>query len=139
MSAESASYDAVVWVWRQGLMNGTSDTTFSPEETVSRAMAVTILARMAEAEAVDSDAFSDVESGTWYSGYVGWAISNGIVEGDGAGHFLPEEPVTGEQMALMLSRYAEGSGASYTAPEGAGSALLTRAELAQMLYSYQQG
>ena len=80
-----------------------------------------------------------MESGTWYSGYVGWAISNGIVEGDGAGHFLPEEPVTGEQMALMLSRYAEGSGASYTAPEGAGSVPLTRAELAQMLYSYQQG
>ena len=139
VSAESASYDAVVWVWRQGLMNGTSDTTFSPEETVSRAMAVTVLARMAGAEAVDSDAFSDVESGTWYSGYVGWAISNGIVEGDGAGHFLPEEPVTREQMALMLSRYAEGSGASYTAPEGAGSVPLTRAELAQMLYSYQQG
>ena len=45
MSAESASYDAVVWVWRQGLMNGTSDTTFSPDLVCSRAQIVTFLYR----------------------------------------------------------------------------------------------
>ena len=58
---------------------------------------------MAEAEAVDSDAFSDVESGTWYSGYVGWAISNGIVEGDDRG-MRPDDAMMVSEFAALLSR-----------------------------------
>ena len=73
-------------------------------------------------------AYADVAPGSWYAGYVGWACDGGIVEGDGAGRFLPDEAVTAEQMALMLARYDGGYAAS-TAFTGA----LTRAQLAQML------
>ena len=133
----SPYYDAVKYVYDAGLMEGTGETTFSPDSTVTRAQAVTVLARLAGAQAAESSAFSDVTAGSWYSGYVGWAVENGIVQGDGQGHFLPDSAVTGEHMELMLTRYAQASGIDYTASNTSGEAL-TRAGLAQMLSVFAQ-
>ena len=132
VSEGDAYYDAVRYLYGLGVMNGTSDTAFSPDEPVSRAMAVTVLARLAGAAESETAEFSDVAAGSWYSGYVGWAVDRGIVEGDGQGHFLPDQAVTGEQMGLMLGRYYAGyaGGSTSTQP-------LTRGELAQMLMEAQ--
>ncbi|BDF68580.1 hypothetical protein CE91St43_25520 [Oscillospiraceae bacterium] len=121
-------YEAVKTLYKAGIMTGTGENSFSPNGSVTRAQAVTVLARLAGAERAETAAFSDVASGSWYAGYVGWACDGGIVEGDGAGRFLPDEAVTAEQMALMLARYDGGYAAS-TAFTGA----LTRTQLAQML------
>lgn len=132
------SYDAILWLYENGIMNGTGDTTFSPESTLTRAMAITLLGRLAQAEPRDSNAFTDVESGTWYSGYIGWAVDNGIVEGYGGGLFGPNDMVTAGQLNLMLSRYAALLGYDYYSGLS-GNAALTRAETAQALYSFCLG
>lgn len=127
VSADDPGRSAIQALYKAGAMEGTGNGRFSPDMTLTRAQAVTVLARLAGAEAQESDAFSDVAQGSWYAGYVGWAVDNGIVQGDGAGHFYPDMAVTADQMALMLSRYR----ADYqntTDFEGE----LTRSQLAQM-------
>ena len=133
----SSSYEAIKFVYDSGLMEGTGDGMFSPDGTVTRAQAITVLARLAGADAQESSAFSDVTANSWYSGYVGWAVENGIVEGDGQGHFLPDSNVTVEHMELMITRYAEANGIDYT-PSAASTGDLTRAGLAQMLMELAQ-
>ncbi len=121
-------YGAVKALYEMGVMQGTGTDTFSPDMTVTRAQAVTVLARLAGAEEAETNIFTDVEQGSWYSGFVGWAVQHGSVQGDGEGHFMPYESVTAEQMALMLGRFS----AEYenkTSFMGA----LTRLQLAQML------
>lgn len=122
------NYEAIRAVYAAGAMTGTGEGRFSPSAPVTRAQAVTVLARLAGAEAAETSDFTDVEAGSWYSGYVGWALEQGIVEGDGQGHFLPQESVTAEHMALMLSRYDE----SYVNLSGF-TGDLNRGQLAQML------
>lgn len=100
-------YEAVKALYTAGVLKGTTDITFSPMVHVTRAQAVTALARLAGAKEEETAAFTDVTANSWYSGYVGWAVEKGIVEGDGQGHFFPDEVVTAEHMALMLERYAE--------------------------------
>lgn len=105
---ERAWYHAAVDdCFRRGLMNGVSDTRFEPEETLSRAMLVTVLYRMAGSPAVDgSHGFSDVKSGSWYDAAVRWAKQSGVVNGVDETHFAPNESITREQMAAMFCRYA---------------------------------
>jgi len=122
-------YAAVKALYKAGAMEGTGADTFSPRMAVTRAQAVTVLARLAGAESAETDAFSDVAEGSWYSGYVGWAVEEGLVEGDGLGHFFPDRTVTAEEMRLMLERFQEGAGAAADGFAGE----LTRVELAQML------
>lgn len=116
---------------------GTGNGKFSPDQTVTRAMAITVLGRMAKAEQKDTDKFSDVANGSWYSGYVGWASDNGIVVGDDEGLYMPNQAVTGEQMELILTRYAKLNGLRYTA-SNTSKEPLTRGELAQMVYKIYQ-
>lgn len=98
---------AVAYVYRQGLMSGTAQDRFSPDLTTSRAMIVTILHRLAGSPAVTGGAaFTDVASGDWYAGGVAWASANGIVTGYGDGRFGPNDPITREQLAAILHRYA---------------------------------
>ncbi len=127
VSADDPGYAAIQALYKAGAMEGTGEGRFSPDMTLTRAQAVTVLARLAGAEAQETDMFSDVAAGSWYAGYVGWAVDKGIVQGDGAGHFYPDLPVTADQMALMLSRYRPGY-QSTTDFEGD----LTRSQLAQM-------
>ncbi len=109
--AESAwYYDAVEYVFLNGLMNGTSETTFAPQSTLTRAMMAAVLCNMEENPQVGDNAFTDVDADAWYADAVNWAAANGIVGGYGDGIFGPNDPVTREQMASMLYRYAEYKG-----------------------------
>lgn len=104
-------YDAVAYVYENGLMTGTSGTLFSPNATTTRAMIVTILYRLEGSPVANGSAgFTDVAYGTWYTAAVNWAAANEIVTGYGSGKFGPMDPITREQMAAILFRYADFKG-----------------------------
>ena len=88
-------------------MAGTSDTTFSPNETTTRGMIVTILYRLEGEPAAVASNFQDVPAGQYYADAVAWASANGIVSGYGDGLFGPNDTITREQMASILYRYAQ--------------------------------
>ncbi|MCI8524643.1 MAG: hypothetical protein HFF17_01715 [Oscillospiraceae bacterium] len=90
----------------RGYMSGTGTGTFAPDATTNRAMVVTILARFANGKPVNPSAMTDVAAGQWYSDAVAWAVENNIVSGYGDGAFGPNDPVTREQLATILYRYA---------------------------------
>ena len=125
--------EAIEALASDGIVNGVGDGKYGTDQTLTRAEVVTVLGRMAGAEQKDTDRFSDVDNGTWYSGYVGWAEENGIVEGVGDGLFDPWREITGYELDLMLSRYAKLVGIGYTA-DSASLEPLTRGEMAQMVY-----
>lgn len=104
--------DAITYVYGNGLMNGTDETTFAPDQLLNRAMLAAILHRLAGEPAATGahEAFTDVASDTWYTSAVAWASANGIVSGVGGGRFAPMEAITREQLAAMLYRYARYSG-----------------------------
>lgn len=100
-------YDSVAYVFQHGLMTGTSDDAFSPGLTTNRAMLVTILYRLAGSpEAPGWSPFVDVPAGEYYAAPVAWAAWHGIVTGKTATSFSPRDPITREQMAAILYRYA---------------------------------
>ena len=103
-------YDAVCYVYENGMMNGVSETSFAPNATTSRAMIVTILYRLENEPAVSGSSFTDVPSGQWYSNAVAWAAANGIVNGVTETTFAPNSAITREQMAAILYRYADWKG-----------------------------
>ena len=93
-------------VYDLGLMNGTGGHTFSPDSTLTRAMAATVLYRIAgKPEAEGESPFPDVPDGQWYTDAVIWAQSNGIVTGYQDGTFGPNRSITREQFAAILYRY----------------------------------
>ena len=102
--------DAVRYVYENGLMNGTSATTFEPETEVSRAMFVTVLYRIENEPETKKTAFTDVEAGSWYENAVAWAEKNEIVNGVSETEFAPNESITREQMAAIVFRYAKFKG-----------------------------
>ncbi len=116
-----------------GYMNGVGGGNFNPDGNVTRTQAITVLGRLAGAAPSDTNDFSDVPSGTWYSGYVGWAVSNGIVEGDGSGRFDPDGLVSGEHLDLMFERYAAARGLDYINFPAMNGDTVTRADMAQRL------
>ena len=100
--------EGICFVIENGLMVGTTSTTFAPKDTLTRAMLVTVLYRMAGSPAVDAPSgFTDVADGQWYSDAIAWAAANGIVNGVGGNKFAPSEPVTREQLAAIFFRYAK--------------------------------
>lgn len=104
-------FDGVKYVYSNSLMNGTSADKFSPDAVLTRGMVVTILYRMENEPAVaGGKGFSDVAAGRYYSNAVAWASANGIVDGFTDGTFKPEQAVTREQLAAILSRYARFNG-----------------------------
>lgn len=100
----------IMWAYENGLMVGTSSTTFSPHATTTRGMTVTILYRLESAPAAAANPFSDVEADKYYTDAVTWAAENGVVSGYGNGNFGPEDPVTREQLAVILFNYAKFKG-----------------------------
>ena len=98
--------DAIRYVVDRGLMNGVSDTTFSPNSTLTRSMLVTILHRLEGTPAASGNSFADVASDTWYTDAVSWAAANGIVTGYSDTQFAPDDSITREQLAAILYRYA---------------------------------
>ena len=119
---DSAWYaEAVRVVSERGIMNGTSEGKFSPDEPFTRAQLATVLYRMAGSPAVTGeDGFTDTDAGAWYSDSVLWASRSGVVNGLGGGRYGTNEPTTQEQLAVMLWRDA-GSyllGGEYTDARG---------------------
>ena len=100
-------YDAVKYAHQNGLVAGTSATTFSPQVTVTRGMMVTILWNHAGKPMTGSAVFTDVPDGLWYSDAVNWAAANGIVSGISSSLYAPVDEITREQMAVMLHNYAK--------------------------------
>jgi hypothetical protein len=109
-------YGAVEFAVKNSLFNGTSDTVFSPNSQMTRAMLVTVLYRLEGSPAVTGAAipgtsgFTDVKGGQWYTDAVAWASANGIVTGMGGGLFGTDNNVTREQMATILYNYANYKG-----------------------------
>ena len=100
-------YESVAYVYQNGLMNGTSETRFTPNGTTTRGMIVTILYRLAGSpETAAWSPFQDVDPNQYYAAPIAWAAWNGIVNGKSATSFGPNDPITREQMAAILYRYA---------------------------------
>ncbi len=98
---------AVDYAVSNGIMYGVTDTTFDPDGELSRAMLVAVLYRLEGRPETDAgNVFSDVADGFWYTKGIVWASENGIVFGYGDGRFGPDDPVTREQMAAIMMRYA---------------------------------
>lgn len=100
-------YDAVKYVCENNIFLGTSETTFSPEVVMDRAMLVTVLWRLSgEPEAETPAAFADVAADAWYAAAVAWAGEAGLVQGYSAERFAPADPLTREQILTILWRWA---------------------------------
>lgn len=108
-------YDAVNYVYSEGIMDGTSVYMFSPNNATSRGMLVTILWRLAGEPVVTGTSFSDVSSSSYYYYAVLWASKYGIVDGLGNNMFGPDQAITREQFAVILYRYAQHCGYSTSA------------------------
>ena len=101
-------YDAVMYAYSNGIMNGLDTNVFGPNETTTRAMLVTMLYRAVGEPAVSgSNTFRDVAANTWYTDAIIWASTNGIVTGVDDGLFNPNGAITREQLATILYRYAK--------------------------------
>lgn len=101
-------YEDVAFAYENGLFAGTSDTTFSPNASMTRAMLVTVLYRLEGQPAINGrSGFSDVQYNGYYEDAVTWAADNGIVNGTSTTTFSPNANVTREQMAAILYRYAQ--------------------------------
>ena len=97
--------DAVQYAYDNGLMTGVSDTEFAPEATTTRAMIVSILARLEGVESAQAAGFADVTD-DWYATAVNWAASVGVVNGYEDNTFQPNTAITREQLAAILMNYA---------------------------------
>lgn len=103
-------YDAVRYVYAEGMMNGTDTSHFAPNSPTTRGMIVVILHRLENTPSGEGKTFDDVPAGQWYSDAVAWASANGIVSGYGNGMFGPNNPITREQMVVILYRYSQYKG-----------------------------
>ena len=96
-------HDAVGYVYDNGLMVGTSEADFSPKMTMSRAMFVTVLCKMADGTPSGAaNPFSDVPADKWYTPTVLWAYENGVAAGTPEGRFLPDANVTRQDAACLI-------------------------------------
>lgn len=115
-------FEAVDYMASKGYILGITDRCFGPEESMTRAAFVTLLGRMEGVEKRNVQTqFHDVPVNSYYSGYVAWAVEQGITTGMTATQFAPNEPVNRAQMVTFLYRYAksEGNDVSVADPEGA--------------------
>lgn len=97
--------DSIDFTAARGWLTGVGHTIFAPDQTVTRGMLATILGKMSGAELSMRAAFTDVAAAKYYSPYVAWAASNGIVQGTGNNTFDPDRAVTREELAVILNNY----------------------------------
>lgn len=105
VSTSAYYYNAVLWAAEQGITNGTSATTFSPDATVTRGQTVTFLWRNAGSPAASGSSFTDVASDAYYATAVAWAAGEGITSGTSATTFSPDNDCTRGQIVTFLWRY----------------------------------
>ena len=104
-------YDAVKYAVESGLMSGTGTYTFEPNTTLSRGMIAQMLYALEGKPSISSaNNFTDVSSSDWYDKAASWAQSKGIITGYEDGRFGPNDPLTREQLALILYNYAKSEG-----------------------------
>ena len=112
VSKTAQYYNAVAFVCSEGLFNGMTATKFEPTTTMTRAMFVTVLGRLAGVDVAkfSGTSFTDVSRNdqqiSWAAPYIEWAVQNGITNGTGNGKFSPNDPITHQQMYLFMYRYA---------------------------------
>lgn len=131
-------YDAAQYGYRRGLVRGMEENAFGGERTATRAMAATMVWRMAGQPRGPADSgFWDVEPGRWYTPAVAWGEGLGLWQGYGDGAFGPEDPVTRAQLKWMLERYLGAERAAEAAAMGRGleepAGEMSRGELAEIL------
>lgn len=132
VSSNAPYASAIEYVVEQGLMGGTSATTFNPNGPLTRAILATVLYRVVgEPTVYGIPNFTDVRPGQWYSDAVAWADGAGVMKGYGNGIFGLNDPVTHEQLAVMLARF-QGQDATWTG-DPALATVVTRAQVAQAL------
>jgi hypothetical protein len=102
-------YDAVKFVYENGVMSGTDATTFAPDMSLTRAMLVQMLYSLDGSTFTGSSGFADV-GGEWFADSVAWAVDKEITGGISSNQFNPNGAVTREQMALMLYSYCQYKG-----------------------------
>ena len=103
--AEDAYYaQAVLWAVENGITKGTSETTFSPDQTCTRAHAVAFLYRLVGSPAVTGSSFQDVAADAYYNAAVAWAVQQGITNGTSETTFSPDETCTRAQIVTFLYR-----------------------------------
>ena len=108
-------YNDAMFVYKNGLMLGTSKTLFGPHGTVTRGMMATILWRMEGSLAPKGEnSFTDVEAGRWYADAITWTAENGIFAGYSKDKFGPDDPITREQLTAIFYRYADYKGYKLT-------------------------
>jgi len=100
-------YDAVAYTFHKNILNGTSDTIFSPNDSMTRAMMVTILYRLTEEPEAGTSNFVDVPVDAWYSKAVAWAADKKIIKGIGNNQFAPNRAITREEIAVIMENYAK--------------------------------
>ena len=111
-------YNDAMFVYKNGLMLGTSKTLFGPHGTVTRGMIATILWRMEGSLAPKGEnSFTDVEAGRWYADAITWTAENGIFAGYSKDKFGPDDPITREQLTAIFYRYADYKGYKLTVTE----------------------
>ncbi|MCD8374855.1 MAG: S-layer homology domain-containing protein [Oscillospiraceae bacterium] len=111
IDAEAWYHEYIDYVVDNGLMTGTSATTFEPDTATTRGMIATMLHRLeSEPTASAAHSFGDVASASYYEQSIAWAEENGIVQGYGDGTFRPDDAITREQLAAILYRYAQYKG-----------------------------
>lgn len=103
------------YVYDKGMIQGVSETSFAPTALTTRGAIVTMLHRLEAEPAVAPAAFRDISDGLWYANSVAWAAASGIVNGYEDNSFRPDDPITREQMATILYRYATMKGLDVTA------------------------
>ena len=107
VSEDDWYYEVVDWAVNKGLMNGVGEDTFDPDGAGTRAMVVTMLWRMAGEPESGEAGFKDLDDDSWYEPAVNWAAMTGVVLGTSEDTFSPNEPITREQLAVILYRYAQ--------------------------------
>lgn len=103
-------FEYVKYANEKKLMNGMSETEFGPNNTVTRAMFVTVLYRLEKEPDAEKADFADVPEGAYYENAVGWAVQEGIVNGISETEFAPDNTITREQMATIIYRYMKYKG-----------------------------
>ena len=107
-------HDGVHWALEKGIMNGIGNGLFAPNDTTTRAMVVTMLWRLEGQPEGAANPFTDIPAGSWYENAANWAAETGVVKGVSDTEFAPDAPVTREQLATILYRYAKAQGKGFT-------------------------
>ncbi len=133
--------EGVIYCFKHGYISGMTDISFAPDDTLTRAQFVTMLANVSGAdlgEYTDQvSGFADVSSSQWFHDAITWAAAKGYVSGVGNGMFLPDRAVTRQELVKMFYSYAEDNGVDVSVRDNLDS-FEDRTEIAEWAYDKMQ-